>query len=235
VHDVAIVGAGRFGRTMDVLLRRAGLRTALVGRGERVPEATVTWLAVRDSDLERAADGVRDGTVTLHASGALAPDVLPGRLVAGVLHPLMTFPGPEVAIPTLSGVPARIDGAPAALAAARALAERLGMRPLHVRDGERWHAAACMVSGHLGALTLLASDALCAAGLDATTARDALAPLARASLENALEHGVGALTGPAVRGDNDTIDLHLRVLPPGARDAYAALTRAIAAYARATR
>jgi predicted short-subunit dehydrogenase-like oxidoreductase (DUF2520 family) len=235
VHDVAIVGAGRFGRTMDVLLRRCGLRTALVHRGEPMPDAGVTWLAVRDSDLGQAAAEVRDGAVTLHASGALAPDVLPERLVAGVLHPMMTFPGPELAIPALTGVPARIDGAPAALDAARALAERLGMRPLHLRDGARWHAAACMVSGHLGALTLLASEALHAAGLDAATAREALAPLARTSLENALAHGVGALTGPAVREDRATIDLHLRVLPPDAQDAYDALSRAIAAYARTKR
>ena len=225
--EVAIVGAGRFGRTMQVLLARAGVDVALVRRGEDAPPARVHWLAVRDGDLPDAARSLPDGALALHASGALPPSVLPDRVRAGVLHPMMTVPGPEVAIPDLHGVPARVDGHPDALEAAKALAARLGMRALHVTDGRRWHAAACMVSGHLGALTLLAASVLEQAGLDPEDARACLGPLARTSLANVLTHGEDALTGPATRGDRATIDAHLERLEGDARAVYTTLTRAI--------
>jgi predicted short-subunit dehydrogenase-like oxidoreductase (DUF2520 family) len=232
VVEVAILGAGRFGRTMHVLLARAGINAALVRRGEAVPPARVIWLAVRDGDLREASAAVPDGALTLHASGALAPSVLPPRLRAGVLHPMMTFPGPEVAIPDVQGVPARVDGHPDALQSAVALASRLGLRPLHITDGTRWHAAACMVSGHLAELTLRAATVLEQAGLDRRDARECLGPLARTSLANVLAHGDAALTGPATRGDRTTTEAHLDVLTGETRDIYATLSRAILARAR---
>jgi predicted short-subunit dehydrogenase-like oxidoreductase (DUF2520 family) len=39
-----------------------------------------------------------------------------------------------------------------------------------------------------------------------------IGPLARASLENALQRGQGALTGPVARGDADAVARHLEAL-----------------------
>jgi predicted short-subunit dehydrogenase-like oxidoreductase (DUF2520 family) len=64
-----------------------------------------------------------------------------------------------------------------------------------------------------------------------------IAPLARASLENALARGQAALTGPVARGDAATIAGHLRVLTeldPELAQAYRADSRRTAQRAHAS-
>jgi predicted short-subunit dehydrogenase-like oxidoreductase (DUF2520 family) len=74
------------------------------------------------------------------------------------------------------------------------------------------------------AVALMAS-----AGVSSDTARDALGPLVRASLENALGLGPeAALTGPVSRGDVTTIEAHLGALrsaPPEVAALYVAVSR----------
>jgi predicted short-subunit dehydrogenase-like oxidoreductase (DUF2520 family) len=58
------------------------------------------------------------------------------------------------------------------------------------------------------------------AGVEEATARRALAPLARASIENASRMGpAAALTGPIARGDSDTVREHLVALANAAPEA----------------
>lgn len=211
--QVCVLGPGRLGRSLAVLLPAAGVRTHLWRRGEPLPVPgflpDLYWLAVRDDALAAVAALLPRDCVVLHASGALGADVL-GHPLGGVLHPLMTFPGPEVGLPSLDGVGARIDGCPEARVAARALAQVLGMVPVEGVDPVAWHAAASMVSGHLAALYLDAATVLERAGLD--NAREILLPLALESLRRAASVGPAAITGPAARGDEGTVALHRQLL-----------------------
>ncbi len=214
---------------MARLLPAGGVRVTLVGRDDRVPEdADACWVCVRDAELTTAAGRLPDGAVALHASGAAPDDALGHRLRAGVLHPLMTFPGPEHGLPDLRGVGARIGGHPDARAVGRALCGALGLSPLELRGAPvGYHAAASLASGHLAAALLVAADTLAAAtGLSADDARRALLPLARASLDAVGAHGAVALTGPVVRGDDATLDAHRAHLDGEARAVHAALTAA---------
>ncbi len=217
---VAIVGLGRLGRTMATLLERSGHDVVRVGRGDRPPADRVVWLCVRDGDIPDAARQLPDGAIALHASGALPASVLPERLRGGVLHPLMTFSGDPRVNVDLRGVPARLAGHPDAVRAGGELAEILGLRALPLEDGASWHAAACLVSGHLGELVLTAASVLTELGMSEAEARQTLAPLATASLRNVLACGAPALTGPALRGDSATEELHRRRLAPEARGVY---------------
>ena len=62
---------------------------------------------------------------------------------AGSLHPLQSFPGPEVAGPPGRGVPAAVAGDPEAVSAATQIALDLGMRPFEVPGDRRlYHLAA---------------------------------------------------------------------------------------------
>jgi predicted short-subunit dehydrogenase-like oxidoreductase (DUF2520 family) len=82
-------------------------------------------------------------TPVLHASGALSHDVLRPHRPAGSLHPLQSFPGPDVATPPLEGVAAAVAGDLEAVLVARRLAEALGMAPFTVSGDRRaYHAAA---------------------------------------------------------------------------------------------
>ncbi len=223
---VALIGPGRLGRSLAVLLPAAGIPATLVRRGEPLPEADVYWLVVRDAALPEVAARVPHDRIVLHAAGALGPEVLHHPL-GGVLHPLMTFPGPELGLPNLAGVGARVDGAEPARAVARVLAGALGMVCVEDVDPVAWHAAASMVSGHIAALFL---DAVAVLDRGRSSvdppAAELLLPLALESLVRAAAHGGAAITGPAARGDVATVALHLGRLQ-GESEVYRALDKRI--------
>ncbi|MEN9785607.1 MAG: hypothetical protein RLZZ299_871 [Pseudomonadota bacterium] len=222
---VALLGAGRLGRTLAVLLPRHGIRATLLGRGDAVPvDVDALWVTVRDGEVAGVGAALPPGLCALHASGALPDDALGGHLRAGVLHPLQSFAGPELELPPLDGVHARVGGHPDARAVAEALCGRLGMTPVDVPDPARWHAAAVLASGHLAAAWLTAVDAMVAGGIPEATARRALLPLSVQSLRAASERGPWALTGPAARGDTATEAVHRASLDGDAAEVYGLLS-----------
>ncbi|MEZ4321058.1 MAG: DUF2520 domain-containing protein [Myxococcota bacterium] len=209
---VSIVGPGRLGRTLAALLSPAH-RVELVDRGGRAQAPNVV-LAVPDSAIADAAQTVPEGAVVLHCSGTTPFGVLRPHRPAGSFHPLMTFPGPEVGIPELTGVPAAIAGDPEALALGRALAAALGMRAIEVPGDRRLYHAAAVIAGNFATVLLAeASRVLAAAGVPESEAPGLLAPLARQSIENAGRVGPAhSLTGPVARGDEATLAGHREAL-----------------------
>ena len=223
---LAIVGPGRLGRSAAKLLTRRGVQFALVGRGQPVPQARTTWLTVADRDIESAAAAVPAGGVLLHASGARSHEILRPHAVAGSLHPLMTFPGPELAGPVdpllqcpcclrvrTTAIPAAVAGDDPAIEAALELAASLGFDAVRVAgDRALYHAAAVTAGNFTTVLMVEAARMLAAAGVGEAEARALLGPLAISSVQNAIVHGAEALTGPAARGDASTVQQHLDAL-----------------------
>lgn len=224
---IAIVGPGRLGRSLAVLLERAGEDVSLHGRGAD-PDADVVLLVVPDTAIAEAARAVHRGPIVLHCSGATEVGVLRPHRPAGSFHPLMTFPGPEVALPDLEGVPAAIDGDTEAKEAARHIAAALGMRAFEVPGDRRlYHAAAVMAGNFATVLLAAAAEVLTAAGVAPEEAPGLLAPLALQSLRNAASDPASALTGPAVRGDVEVLERHRAALAAARLDAALALYEAL--------
>jgi predicted short-subunit dehydrogenase-like oxidoreductase (DUF2520 family) len=227
---VIIVGPGRLGRSVATLLERRQVPVQLVGRHDRIPPAAITYLTVPDREIGEAAARVPKGGVVLHASGASDVEVLRPHEKAGSLHPLMTFPGPEIALP--SGViPAAIAGDPEAVTAARKLAELIGFVPFEVQgDRALYHAAAVTAGNFATVLLHQACTMLAAAGVPLADAPGLLAPLALNSIHNAALFGAAAtLTGPVARGDEISIQGHqaaLSAFPEHTRAVYGALLTA---------
>lgn len=211
--QITIVGRGRLGRTLAVLLPAAGHAITLVGRHPEVAsDCEVVLLCVPDSAVASVARSIGEGPVVLHCSGALDLDVLGPHPKRGSLHPLMTFPGPEVAIPNLSGVPAAISGGGEARETAERLARDLGMDPFGVPGDRRlYHAAAVLAGNYTLALMTEATAWLRAAGVPDPVAAHVLLPLAHRAIENS-PLGLHALTGPIARGDLETCATHLTAL-----------------------
>jgi predicted short-subunit dehydrogenase-like oxidoreductase (DUF2520 family) len=212
---VALLGMGRLARSLAPLLEAAGHRVTRWRRGDPQPRAELCWITASDRAVAELATWLEPGPVVLHASGGLDHEVLRPHRPAGSLHPLQSFPGPELGVPQVEGVPAAIAGDPEAQLAARELAESLGMRPFPVPGDRRLYHAACVLAGNFG--TVLLADAvrlLEAAGVPPEQdPLGLLVPLMQASIQAA--HRVGpaaALTGPAARGDQPTIDAHLEGL-----------------------
>lgn len=227
---VVILGQGRLGRSLLVLLPRVGIDAVPWRRGEPVPEGEVYWVTVSDPAIPAVAALVPVAGLVLHAAGALGAEVLGDRPERGVLHPLMSFPGPEVGLPALQGAGARVEGTPRALAVATELARALGLVPFELRgDLVRYHLAATVASSHVAAVLLDAARHMEGAGVPREEAARLLLPLALESLRRAAEGGTAALTGPAVRGDEVTIMAHSSRLDGEDRTAYELLTRRVRA------
>ena len=168
-----------------------------------------------------ATRAVRPGTIVAHTSGANGIAVLSPLTeqdcIPLAIHPAMTFTGADEDIARLSdtcfGITAADD---VGYAVAQSLVLEIGGEPFRVREDARtlYHAALAHASNHLVTLVLDAVEALRAAlwgqellgqelvGDDpGGIAERVLGPLARASLENALQRGQAALTGPVARGD----------------------------------
>ncbi len=176
-----------------------------------------------DGSIAEVAAGVRpvETTVVAHLAGSLGLDVLaPHRRRAGV-HPLVALPNAEVGARRLTG------GAWFAVAGdplVQRVVEDLGGRWFTVADEDRaaYHAAAVIASNHLVALLGQAERVAEQAGVPF----EAYLDLVRATVDNVAELGpAGALTGPAARGDDVTIQRHLEALPEDEREAYETLVR----------
>jgi predicted short-subunit dehydrogenase-like oxidoreductase (DUF2520 family) len=257
--NIAIVGAGTVGTAVAIRWRDAGHaivgvtgRDATRERAARwlpgvpvddvaavVREAEVVAIAVPDRAIAAAATDVagaiRPGAAVLHLSGSLGLAALQPVATAGgvrlALHPLQTFADVEGAVRAL-------DGTSIAVTAAEddgwrlgdELAVDLGGRPFHLPDGDRalYHAAAVFASNYLVAVSGAAATLFGAAQVP--DPMQAMRPLQEATLTNV--HRLGprdALTGPAVRGDADTIARNLEAIgaaAPSLVEPYVALCRA---------
>ncbi|MDQ8043826.1 MAG: DUF2520 domain-containing protein [Solirubrobacteraceae bacterium] len=201
---IAVVGAGRLGTALHRALTSAGhdAGSAPLRRGATADGADVVVLCVPDREIERAAELITAGPLVVHVSGAGSVDLVEASHARrGVLHPLMSVPNGA----------ASLEGACAAIRATsdvdatllRGLARDLGMVPIDVADEDRtaYHAAASLASNALVALELAAAELAATAGVPAS----ALQPLARAALSQVGQQGPAALTGPAARGDWETV------------------------------
>jgi len=210
--QIGIVGPGRLGRSLAHLWAQAGHSVQVFGRNV-LPTGEVLVLTVPDAQLNAVAQGIPPGPVVLHCSGAKDLRVLAPHTRIGSFHPLMSFPGPEVHLPTLKGVPAAISGTPEAKAIAEKLANDLEMIPVEVPGDRRlYHAAAVMAGNFATVLLADAAEVLAHTGVSYEQALRMLLPLAQASLANAVEGPAKALTGPVVRGDQATLDAHREAL-----------------------
>ena len=225
---ITVVGPGRLGRSLAQLWQRVGHRITLVGRGAPIPDGDALVLTVPDSQIPAAAGRLPANGVALHCSGATDLSVFGDRPNRGSLHPVMTFPGPEVALPDLRGVPAAVDGDASGLTMATRLAEDLGLEPVRVPGDRRLYHGAAALAGN-GATTLLAHAraALISAGVPADRAGSFLVPLMLDSIRNAAIDPVAALTGPAARGDHAVLDGHREAMVDAGLDRTAALHGAI--------
>lgn len=200
--------------------------------------AELLLLAVTDSELAGLVSGlaatsaVRPGTIVAHTSGANGIAVLAPLAEVGcvplAIHPAMTFTGSDEDI---SRLPDTCFGITAADEIGRAIAQSLvlemGGEPFWVSEDARvlYHAALAHASNHLVTLLADAVEALRAAlqgdellgqqlvdDQPGGIAERIVGPLARAALQNTLQRGQAALTGPVARGDAAAVAGHLTAL-----------------------
>lgn len=200
--------------------------------------AELLILAVPDAELASLVSGlaatgaVKPGTIVAHTSGANGIGILAPLADLGcvplAIHPAMTFTGADEDIARLTDTCFGVTAADEiGYAIAQALVLEIGGEPFRVREDARtlYHAALAHASNHVVTVVSDALEALRTALwgaelLGQETVGDApggiaervIAPLARAALENTLQRGQAALTGPVARGDAPAVARHLAAL-----------------------
>lgn len=221
---IALIGRGRLGGAIAAAAPPS-VTMQVAGRDDleaACRESEVALLCVPDGEIvgvcERIAALVPPLRWVGHTSGATGLGPLAAAERAGAetfsLHPLQTIPDPRS---PLAGAPAAVSGStPEAIALAGTLAEGLGLRPFAVPEDARaaYHAAASIASNFLVALEQSAADLLARAGVEG--GRELLTPLVLRTAANWAERGADALTGPIARGDETTVESHLRALSAAA-------------------
>ena len=182
-----------------------------------------------------ASGAIREGQYVVHTSGKHGLAVLQPAADAGAhvlaMHPAMTFTGTHVDLARLAGCVYGVTANPDTDDLAAKLVADLRGRLLRVEEDRRalYHAGLAHGANHLVTLVSQAMDLLRDSGADDPAAT--LRPLLTAALDNALEYGSAALTGPIVRGDVETVRAHLRDIAanrPATLESYVAMARATA-------
>jgi len=225
---VRVIGMGRAGGSLAAALTAAGWTiVGSVGRDDDVRDAAegvdLLVIATPDAAIETVAAAVAPvaTTVVAHLSGSLGLEALAPHVRRGALHPLVSLPNAAVGAQ-------RLQGAWFAVAGDELVTEvvaDLGGRSFAVADADRaaYHAAACIASNHLVALMGQVERVAASLGVPF----EAYLDLVRGTVDNVASLGpAAALTGPAARGDWDTIERHRRALDASELEAYDAMVNA---------
>jgi predicted short-subunit dehydrogenase-like oxidoreductase (DUF2520 family) len=249
-RGIAIIGMGRWGRSLHAALIAAGILPDELIVRERptlsAPAGTVSfrkarfdaqlvWLCVPDAAIAEVATSISarmplKGKIVIHSSGVYSSEVLLSAKRAGAriasVHPMMTFPTWTPV--SLANVPFAIEAAPSISSKLQNLVMTLGGRPFLLSGAGKplYHAAAVMASPLLVSLATAAREIATHAGLSTEDANMMLQPIMLLTIRNFFSNGgPSSFSGPFARGDAGTVSLHLAALKehPSLQQVYRAL------------
>ncbi|MBP1917861.1 putative short-subunit dehydrogenase-like oxidoreductase (DUF2520 family) [Youngiibacter multivorans] len=184
---------------------------------------TVPDQALAEVDREAALmlDGyeVKPETFWFHVSGAHSSKILEGIRKAGCetgsMHPLQSFGEPYGSAERLERSWFTLEGTDKAVLIAQSLLDKTNGKHFRIEAENKplFHAGASVVSNFMVTLLESGISLFEAAGMDRADIFQAIEPLIESALSNIREKGtIDALTGPIVRGDYDTVSVHLKAI-----------------------
>lgn len=157
--------------------------------------------------------------IVCHFSGSLSSYVFSEAEQAGVkgcsIHPVYAFSDKFSSHLEFHRAFLTMEGNPQAVAVMRELFEGLGHQVFIVssEDKVKYHAAAALASNYMVGLFQMSIKLLMECGFSPEEGRSLLAPLVTGNAAAMAEKGpIEALTGPAERGDTETVRKHLEAL-----------------------
>ncbi len=202
---------------------------------EIVRFSDVIFITVTDGAIEEVWNQISDydlkGKIICHCSGALSSEVFSKIEDLGAygysVHPLFACSSKEESYKDISKALFTIEGSIEKLEEVKQMIEDLGNK-VQVIDAKykvKYHAAAVMASNQVIGLIKAACDLLKESGFSEENALEAIKPLIYGNIDNVYRQGIkGALTGPVVRDDKETIFKHTEVLEGTTREIYKELT-----------
>lgn len=196
-------------------------------------DAEIYIVAVADASIKNVADALDlQGKLVVHTSGAVSKNVLQNASKSyGVLYPLQSLRKEAAHIPE---IPFFIDGnSSETLAVIKAFGESISNHVEFANDEERLklHLCGVIVSNFTNHLYALTADYCSNVGVDFSM----LEPLIKEVANRTSAYVPASMqTGPAIRGDIETVDKHLQLLKgyPQLQKIYGQLTESIGEFHR---
>jgi len=204
----------------------------LIGQGEIFDDKALAarqgqWiiLSVPDDEIEKTArelatsDMEWKGRFVFHCSGLHSTESLKhlekrGALAASI-HPIQSFARKKPILNAFRGIYFGLEGKGKALEIAKRIVRQLEGRYviLESKDKPLYHVACSMASNFLVTLLDAVSFLLEQTGLNENINSQILFPLVQGTLQNVKNFDTrSALTGPIFRGDEESIQRHLKAL-----------------------
>lgn len=244
---IGFIGAGKCGMSLARYFVKKGLTVCGVYSRRKPERADVPFMEIgaliEKSDMifvtvtdraitevwQRLAAYDLNGKILCHCSGSLTSDVLGGGDFVCSVHPMLAFNGTHTPVRDIEKAFFTLEGGKYAVHAAAGLLDKTGnsYRIIDKANKVKYHAAACFASNFVVAVCDKAEKLLTDCGFSAAEAHEALSPLMLANMKNIIKCGTaGAITGPAVRRDLNTIASHKAVLGDD-KELYTLLTQCI--------
>lgn len=191
-----------------------------------LPPADVTLISSSDDQIcliaeALAAHGnIKANSLILHCSGVLNSDELSilkqkNALIVSV-HPMQSFAKPSLSIERFEGTYCAIEGDAEGVMKAQKLFESIGAITYKIDKKHKaaYHAAGVFASNYVVTLAQQALDCMQLAGVEDTLAMKVITKLMAGTVSNLTEtlSPTLSLTGPLKRGDQATIEKHLKGL-----------------------
>ena len=167
-------------------------------------------------NILRESSNLNKNHILVHTSGALSSDIFGPmeKLGCGVcsLHPIMTFSEVTTPVKDLEVTKFTLEGNTNGKDEIQKILKTTNNQFFIINKDSKilYHAAACVLSNYMVTLIDSGFEMLKKSGIDQDEISDAFLPLITATLSNVQKMGtVNALTGPIVRGDENTISKHM--------------------------
>ena len=235
--NVALIGAGRVGRSIMVSLVEAGYTPAAIISGsvnsakslaDRVgtdsfgtgydiltEDTDLIIIAVQDDRLENVVAKLASNLkfphepLIVHTSGIQESTIMESLLQkgAGIASIHPAASFPENKILPLKDVRFGVEGINAEEAVE--LVKSMGGIPFKIETGKKalYHAACTVASGYLNTLLTVSEELMVRAGVDSP--KSIISDLAKTALNGWDETGFAAITGSIARGDVDSVRKHI--------------------------
>ena len=188
-------------------------------------EIDFLWITTPDDEIQGVCNHLaerklfREGQIIAHMSGAAPSSLLQEAQKQGCciysVHPLQAVAGIEKALRDLENTYFCIEGDPEKMSVIEALFVKLG-NPIFKLTTEQkvlYHAGACVFSNYLVTLVDQGLSYFENIGIAKEEGFKAVLPLIMGTLHNIEDMGTArALTGPIARGDQRTVENHVRAL-----------------------
>jgi len=192
---------------------------------ETARSAKIVILSVPDDEIERVArelalsDIKWDKKIVFHCSGLLSTKILnplraKGSLTSSI-HPIQSFSSKNTNPSIFEGTYFSLEGNAEALKKAKVIISKLGSHffTINPKDKPLYHVSCCVASNFLIVLLDMAVSILKKVNLKEEMAFQILMPLIQETLQNVKNFAPSSsLTGPIPRGDQHTVEKHLKAL-----------------------